>query len=114
MKKLLLLVLTVSIAGVLTQCNSTKNAAGKTAKKLTYTADIQPIVSAKCSPCHFPDKGRARALNTYDAVKTNIDDMIHRIELHPGDKGFMPMRGTRLSDSTINMFKEWKDGGLAQ
>jgi uncharacterized membrane protein len=114
MKKLLLLVLIVSVAGVLTQCNSSKKATGKAAQKVTYTADIQPIIAAKCTPCHFPDKGRAKALNTYDAVKNNADEIIRKIQLHPGDKGFMPMKRDRLSDSTINLFQQWKGNGLAE
>ena len=39
--------------------------------------------------------------------------MINRIELHPGEKGFMPFKGIRLSDSSINLLKQWKADGLA-
>jgi hypothetical protein len=38
--------------------------------------------------------------------------MIARIELNPGQKGFMPCKRSKLSDSTINVFKQWRDSGM--
>lgn len=111
MKKLLLLSVIASALIVFTQCRSAKNNVSK--RTLTYTADIQPLVADKCSPCHFPDKGRVAPLNTYEKVKGNIDEILRRIQLNPGDKGFMPFKHPKLSDSTINIFKQWKDDGLA-
>lgn len=114
MKKLLLLSCLAVSAIIFTQCGPSKKATGK-AQSFTYTTNIQPVVSTNCSPCHFPDKGgRAKALNSYDALKGEIDNIISRIEKHPGERGFMPMKRDRLSDSTINLFKEWKESGLAQ
>lgn len=114
MKKLLFIISVGLSIVVFTQCRSAKNSRSKPVK-LTYANNIQPILADKCTPCHFPDKGgRVKALNTYDAVKSNIDDIIHRIELHPGDKGFMPFKRPRLSDSTINVIKQWRDGGAAE
>jgi len=105
---------TALTAAILTQCSSSKKAAGKS-QKITYATNIQPIVSTNCAPCHFPDKnGRAKALNSYVAVKGEIDGIISRIERHPGERGFMPMKRERLSDSTINIFRQWKEGGLAE
>ena len=114
MKKLMLLSVVALAVVVFTQCRSAKNTAASK-KTLTYTADVQPIVADKCSPCHIPEKGgRVAALNTYDKVKNNIGDIVRRIEMNPGDKGFMPFKHPKLSDSTINVFKQWKDGGLAE
>lgn len=104
-------------AGVLlfTHCSPGKKAAGASgAPTLTYTANIQPVIAEKCTPCHFPDKGRAKALNNYSAVKGNLDDIIKRVSMHPGDRGFMPMKHERLSDSTINMFRLWQEQGAAE
>jgi uncharacterized membrane protein len=114
MKKLMLLAIVAAAVVVFTQCRSAKNTASS--KKMTsYAADIQPLVADKCSPCHIPDKGgRVAALNTYEKVKTNIDDILRRIQLNPGDKGFMPFKHPKLSDSTINVFKQWKEGGMAE
>jgi hypothetical protein len=112
MKKLLLLIVVAFSFGILTQCSSSKKAA---AQKLTYTNNIQPLLLNNCTPCHFPDKGgRMKAYNTYTAVKDDIDEIIRRIELQPGQKGFMPFKHPRLSDSTINIFKQWKASGLAE
>lgn len=113
MKKLLLLSCFVISAAIFTQCSSSKKASK--IQPIAYTVNIQPLISTSCSPCHFPDRnGRAKALNTYDAVKGEIDNIISRIERHPGERGFMPMKRERLSDSTINLFKQWKQSGLDQ
>jgi hypothetical protein len=113
MKKLLLFIVFATTIVLFTQCRSTKSATGS--KKLTYVADIQPIMAGKCTPCHFPDKGgRVQALNSYASVKDHIDDIIRRIELTPGEKGYMPFKKPKLSDSTINVFKQWKADGLSE
>jgi hypothetical protein len=113
MKKLLLLIAFAMPVVLFTQCRSTKSATG--AKKLSYAADVQPIMAEKCTPCHFPDKGgRVEALNSSASVKDHIDDIIRRIQLNPGEKGYMPFKKPKLSDSTINVFKQWKADGLAE
>jgi hypothetical protein len=72
-------------------------------------------MAEKCTPCHFPDKGgRMEALNSHAAVKGHIDDIIRRIQLNPGEKGYMPFKKPKLSDSTINLFRQWKEEGLAE
>ena len=49
------------------------------------------------------------------AYLKDIDEMIRRIELNPGEKGFMPFKKKeKLSDSTVNVFKKWRDQGLAE
>lgn len=113
MKKLLLLFVFATTVIFFTQCRSTKSATGS--KKLSYAADIQPIMSEKCTPCHFPDKGgKVEGLNSYTSVKGHIDDIIRRIQLNPGEKGYMPFKKPKLNDSTINVFKQWKADGLAE
>ena len=113
MKKLVLLSLLVT--GTLFQyCSSTKKAQSAAVSKVTYAANVQPVIQANCSPCHIPPQGRARPLNTFDAAKANIDETIVRIGRNPEDKGFMPMRHPKLSDSTINVFVKWKADGLAE
>jgi hypothetical protein len=35
--------------------------------------------------------------------------------LNPGERGFMPFKKTaKLSDSTIAVFKQWKEDGLGE
>lgn len=85
-----------------------------TAPETTYTANVQNIVASKCSPCHIGAGARQKRLDNYDAVKSNIDEIIHRIQLNPGDKAFMPKMHPKLSDSTIQIFVNWKNSGLMQ
>ncbi len=81
---------------------------------ITYSANIEQAITAYCSPCHIPPKGFKLALNTYTAAKTNIGDIITRIKLNPGEKGFMPFKHDKLSDSAINVFVQWQTDGLLE
>ncbi len=113
MKQLLFVGLTMITVTVFSYCSASKKANASMAPT-TYEANVAQLVTANCSPCHIPAKGGKKlALDTYDALKTNIDSVIVRIEKHPGEKGFMPFKKTRLSDSTIAVFKQWKADGLA-
>jgi hypothetical protein len=40
--------------------------------------------------------------------------MLTRINLNPGDRGFMPFKHPKLSDNTINVFAQWKKDGLLE
>jgi hypothetical protein len=114
MKKYFTLAAIIIAVILLSNCHSAKKAATKTtaAPALTYEANMQSLVSNNCSPCHFPAKGgNKKPFDSYEAVKENIDSMIVRIERNPTDKGFMPFKRPKLSDSTINVFKQWRDEG---
>jgi hypothetical protein len=101
-------------AGTIFQfCTSTRQAQVPV-QKITYTANVQPLIQNNCSPCHIPPQGNKEPLHTYETAKTNIDESIRRIKLNPGDKGFMPMRHPKLSDSTVNVFVKWKEDGLLE
>ena len=113
MKKLSVLVLLV-ITFTLQYCSSTKKASKAEAPKLTYAGNIQPLMVANCSPCHFPPKGNKKAYDNYLAVKTDVDSILNRIHKNPGEKGFMPFKHSKLSDSTINVFVQWKKDGLLE
>ncbi len=82
--------------------------------KITYMSNVQATIVANCSPCHIPPKGSKKALDNYDSVRLNIDEMISRIERQPGDKGFMPFKHSKLPDSTIMVFVNWKKDGLLE
>ncbi|MBI5857082.1 MAG: hypothetical protein HZB42_05475 [Sphingobacteriales bacterium] len=103
---------------LLTQCDPSKKIAETPppTPKLTYNTNLSTAIMNNCTPCHIPAKGgRKKAYDTYAAVKTDIDEIIRRIELNPTDKGFMPFKGTaKLPDSTISIFKQWKTDGLLE
>lgn len=113
MKKISVLFLLI-IPVILQFCSTTKNTVTKKAPSLTYTKDIKPLMLAHCTPCHFPPKGNKKAYDNYLAVKTDIDFIISRIQKNPGEKGFMPFKHAKLSDSTINVFVNWKKEGLLE
>jgi len=86
-----------------------------TTAAVSYSSGLKSIIATNCSPCHIPEKGgNKKALDNYDALKTNINDVIRRIELNPTDMGFMPFKHSKLSDSTIAVFKQWRDAGMPE
>ena len=113
MKKLSLLFL-IALVVALPFCKTSKKASKTAVAKITYDANVQPLVMNNCSPCHFPPKGNKKPLDTYDGVKGAIDSMLVRVQKTPGDKGFMPFKHDKLSDSTINILVQWKNDGLLQ
>lgn len=107
----------LSVAVVLSFCTSSKKAQTSTAStpaKVTYIANVQPIISGNCSPCHIPPQGNKKAYNNYVAVKSDIDEILSRIQKNPGERGFMPMKHPKLSDSTITVLMNWKKDGLIE
>ncbi|MBK5272763.1 MAG: cytochrome c [Bacteroidia bacterium] len=114
MKKYFILIAIVTSGLLLSQCHSSKKAMA-VVPKLTFTNDLQAVIVANCSPCHIPPKnGNKKPYDNYANVVKDIDEMIHRIQLNPTDKGFMPFRGKKLSDSTIAVFQQWKSDGLLE
>lgn len=126
MKKYFLLTGLVATSLFFSYCSSTKKAttaaadAAKTevpaAPKTNYASNVDAVIQGYCSPCHIPAKGgRVKALDTYTAVKDNIDVIIQRVELNPGDRGFMPFKKTeKLSEANIALLKQWKTDGLIE
>jgi hypothetical protein len=102
------------IVFILPFCTSSKKSSKNKVAKVTYMSHIQPLMVANCSPCHMPPKGNKTPYNTYAAVKTDIDDILARIQKNPNEKGFMPMRHPKLSDSTISVFAKWKADDLLE
>ena len=92
MKKILILAGIMASAFVFTQCTPAKKVATSTpVPKTTYTANVSTVIMTSCTPCHIPAKGgNKKAYDNYANVKTDIDEIIRRIELNPGEKGFMP------------------------
>ena len=68
MKKSLILCFFCSLI-FLQFCTSTKKIAPQAkadmaVANVTYEKDIQPIIVNRCTPCHFPEKGNKKFLNS--------------------------------------------------
>jgi hypothetical protein len=76
---------------------------------VSFEKDILPIMVDRCTPCHFPEKGQKKMLNTYEAVSENIYDIVTRVKLPHDDLKFMPYKSKKepLSDSLVNVFIKW-------
>lgn len=102
-------------------CSSTKKVSStasseKTSREpalipaFTYEKDVAPIVQASCSPCHFPETGKKKLLDTYEATSKNIDDILTRVQLPVDNKEFMPFKSKKpaLSEREIAVLKRWQ------
>lgn len=98
------------------KANPTKTEENKPAVvATTYSNAIQPLVQAKCAPCHIPSKGGRKAdLDSYASASKLGADMLKRIEMNPTDRGFMPMRSPKLSAEEIAIVRKWVEGGMAE
>lgn len=117
MKKYFVFLPLIAVALVFSYCKSSKKAmASKTPPKMVFENGLQTLIVGNCSPCHIPAKGgQKKSYDNYANVKTDIDEIIRRIELNPTEKGFMPFRKeVKLSDSTIAVFKKWKEDGMLE
>ncbi|MEP6950369.1 MAG: hypothetical protein ABI863_13885 [Ginsengibacter sp.] len=114
MKKLCI-VLALALPMVFQFCSSSKKSrSAMVTPKITYMANVQPTIVGNCSPCHIPPKGSKKAFDNYDSVRSSIDDIIARIQKQPDEKGFMPFKHPKLSDSAIMVFVNWKKDGLVE
>lgn len=115
MKKFLFILTLSGLVLVLVNCNPARTATGAV-PKTTYEADLAPIIMSNCSPCHIPSKGgNKKPYDNYANVRTDIDEILHRIQLNPGEKGFMPFRKTeKLPDSIIQVFRKFRDDGTLE
>ncbi|HVF96384.1 MAG TPA: hypothetical protein VM871_03640 [Flavisolibacter sp.] len=102
MKKIVLFSI-LTVGTIFQFCSSSKKAQAMVAKT-TYTADVQPLVTMHCSPCHIPPKGNKEALHTFETAKANLDESLIRMKKNPDEKGFMPFKHPKLSDSVVNVF----------
>jgi len=81
----------------------------------SYNGEVQPLIQSKCAPCHLPSKGGFKAnFENYESAKKYAADMVTRVEMNAGDRGFMPMKRDKLSADEIAVFKKWVEGGLQE
>ena len=81
---------------------------------VTYTANVQAILSQQCTSCHGSVNPSAGLdLSSYTRAKSNVDKIISRIDLQTGQSGIMPPSG-RMAESYIQTIKNWKTQGLLE
>lgn len=82
---------------------------------VTYSKHIEPIMKAKCTPCHYPETGKVDMLDTYDSVRKHIGGIIYRVQLSPDKKKYMPFKQKKeaMSPQEIALFEQWKAEGFA-
>ncbi len=117
MKKFFVLICLTVTAIIFYNCHGSKKATASTPpRKLSYESDLKTVIMANCTPCHIPAKGgNKKPYDNFANVQKDIDEMIRRIELNPTDRGFMPFKKpAKLSDSTIAVFKKWKEDGMLE
>ncbi len=84
------------------------------ARVVSYAKDIQPIMAAKCAPCHFPETGKKKKLNTYLAVRDNFKEILVRVQLPADHEDYMPFKGKKepLTAAEIQLLKDWGEGKM--
>ena len=95
-------------------CSSSKKTVSAKPTVISYETTIKPVIEANCAPCHIGGKGDKISLDNYAEASTVADNIISRIQKNPGERGFMPAMHPKLSDSTINLFVQWKNSGLLE
>lgn len=116
MKKYFILSGIAIAALVFANCNSAKKTTVAVVPKSNYATNVSAVIMNSCAPCHIPAKGgNKRPYDNFANVKSDIDEILKRIQLNPTDRGFMPFKkAARLSDSTIAVFAKWKADGLLE
>jgi cytochrome c553 len=95
-------------------CSSSKKTTAAVPPPVNFESNVKPMILASCGPCHVAGQGNKKSLDNFANAKEYADDIIARIQKNPGERGFMPMRHDKLSDSAIAFFTEWKKAGLLE
>jgi len=82
--------------------------------KVTFMADIKPLVTASCTPCHMPGGANPNKWDDYATAKSKINLILDRVQRDPSATGFMPMGGSKLSAEKIALLKKWVSDGLLE
>jgi hypothetical protein len=82
--------------------------------KTTYLADVKPILTTSCTPCHMAGGANPNKWDEYTPTKTKIATILDRVKREPGSTGFMPKNGTKLSADKIAVLEKWVADGLLE
>lgn len=83
-------------------------------EKITYMADVKPLLTGLCAPCHVAGGTHPSKWDEYNPTKNNINSIINRVKRNPGEQGFMPVNGAKLSDEQIALLEKWMVDGLLE
>jgi len=99
-----------------TEVSTKKSKDSKEESRISYSKEILPIMTQKCTPCHFPPHGKKKMLDTYKATKENIEDIMYRVQLDENHKDFMPFKSKRepLTESEIELLEKWISTGMSE
>ena len=102
---------------IASQCNlsSSTSVSPNPDATVSYARDLAPLMLKNCSPCHFPEKGKADKLHTYDRVRRHIRDILYHVQLDPSNKDYMPFKQKKpaWTPAEINLFQQWQSEGFA-
>ena len=82
--------------------------------KTTYMADVKPILTTSCTPCHMAGGTNPNKWDEYTPAKTKITLILDRVKREQGATGFMPRNGTKLSADKIAVLEKWLADGLLE
>jgi hypothetical protein len=98
------------------------NASALGADKVTFVADVMPILRNNCLNCHNPDKHKAGLdMTTYQGIMEGSDSgkvivpgntgtsLLLKLISHT-DEPSMPPKSDKLPDSQINLIRRWIEG----
>lgn len=79
---------------------------------MTYTKDIQSIITVNCSGCHTGNVATGVNLGTYAGLRTRADNgrLLDRITTTDPNR-LMPKGGPRLPECEISKIKAWINRG---
>nr|WP_288832975.1 hypothetical protein [uncultured Flavobacterium sp.] len=117
MKRNQLIALIIPLSMLMANCSSAKK--GKDyveAKKISYTADVKPIITNSCTPCHMPPQGRKEPFENYEQVKEHITAIIARVKLPQDDRKFMPPVNKKpaLTNEQVAILVQWQQQNMPQ
>ncbi|RVT78363.1 hypothetical protein EOD40_03765 [Flavobacterium sufflavum] len=117
-KKIQLIALIIPLSILMVNCSSARK--GKSeyveAKKISYTADVKPIIANSCTPCHMPPQGRKEPFENYEQVKAHITAIIARVKLPQDDRKFMPPVNKKpaLTNDQVALLVQWQQQNMPQ
>lgn len=83
---------------------------------VSYEKEVKPLLVKNCTPCHFPEQGKKKMLDTYEAARDNVTDILKRVQLDPTADGFMPFKSKKapLTPAEIQLLKDWVATGTSK